>query len=83
MITTVTTSTISTITSVTATIGFGIAIGIVAVVALLAFFSARELAAASENHKYRFLARSLDVAIAPLIIAFIIIVAVKMMEILA
>ncbi len=83
MISTVTTSTISTITSVTATIGFGITVGLVAVIALLAFFSIRELAAASENHKYRFLARSLDVAIAPLIIAFIIIVAVKMVEILA
>ena len=83
MITTVVTSTISTITSVTATIGFGITMGWVAVIALPAFFSIRELAAASENHKFRFLARSLDVAIAPLIIAFIIIVAVKMMEILA
>ena len=83
MISTVTTSTISTITSVTTTIGFGIALGMVAVIALLAFLCTRELAAASEDSKHRFLAKSLDVVIVPLLIAFLMIVTMKIAEILA
>ncbi len=82
MITTVTTRTISSITSVTTTIGFGIAMGIVAVVALLAFLSTRELAAASEKSKFRFLAKSLDIAIVPLLIAFAMIATMKIAEML-
>ena len=73
----------TTITTVTAVMDLSITLGLVAVVALIAFLCVRELAAAGENSKLRFLAKSLDVAIAPLIIAFIIIVAVKVMEVLA
>ena len=83
MISTVTTSTISTITSVTTAIGFGIALGVVAVIALLTFLGTKELAAASEDSKYKFLAKSLDIAIAPLLIAFVLIAVMKIAEILA
>ena len=79
MITTVTTS---TITSVTTTIGFAIAVSLVAVIALVAFLCAKELAAASGGSSPRFLARYCDVGIVPLVIAFTMIVAMKVVEIL-
>ena len=80
MITTVTTSTVTTVTTM---IGFGVALGLVAVVALVAFLCVKELAAASGGSSQRFLARSLDVGIVPLIIAFGMIVAMKVVAILA
>ncbi|MFC1938113.1 hypothetical protein ACFLVS_03270 [Chloroflexota bacterium] len=78
MISTVTTSTISTVTT---TIGFGLAIGIVAVIALLVFLYTRELAAASEKSRHKYLAKYLDIGIVPLLIAFIVIASMKIMEI--
>ncbi len=80
MITTVTTS---TITSVTTMIGFAVAAGVVAVIALVAFLCVRELVAHGSGGSRRFLARSLDVGIVPLVVAFGIIVAMKVVEILA
>ena len=79
MISTVTTGTITTITTMT---GLGMALGLVAVITLIAFLGVRELAAAGDNGSHRLLARSLDVGIVPLIIAFAMIVAVKIVEIL-
>mgnify|MGYP000303557274 CR=1 FL=1 len=79
MVSTVTTSTITTITT---TVGFGLALGVVAAVALLAFLCTRELAAASKNGKYRLLSKSLDVVIVPLLIAFGMIVAMKIAGVL-
>ena len=64
-------------------IGFGVAAGIVAAIALLAFLCARQLTADSGNSKHRILAKSLDVVIAPLLIAFVMIIAMKIAEILA
>ncbi len=80
MVTTVTTSTVTTVTTM---IGFGAAMGVMAVIALLTFLCIRQLAAVSKGDSHRFLARSLDVGIVPLFIAFIMIVAVKILEILA
>lgn len=80
MISTVTTSTVTTVTT---TIGFGMALGLVAVMALIAFLTVRELASASEASPRRRLAKSLDIGVAPLIIAFAMIVAMKVAEILA
>lgn len=86
MITTITTSTISTITtvtsSVTATISLGVIFGVVAVVTLLLFLCVKELAAASTGNSQKVLARFLDVGIIPLAIAFVLIVAVKVLEML-
>ena len=80
MVSTVTTSTITTVTTM---IGFGVVVGLVAVIALIGFLCAKELAASSENGRRRLLARSLDIGIVPLIIAFTMIVVMKVVEILA
>ena len=80
MISTVTTSTISTVSIM---VGFGMVLGVVAVIALIVFLCAKELASASESKSHRILAKSLDVGIVPLIIAFAMIVAMKVVEILA
>ena len=82
MISTVTTSTVTTVTTVTTMIGFGMTLGMVAVIALATFLCARELAAASEGGTSRFLAGSLNIAIVPLVIAFAMIVAMKVVEVL-
>ena len=80
MISTVVTTTVTTITTM---IGFGMAVGLVAVIALIAFLGVRELATASEGSKQRLLAKSLEIGIVPLIIAFVMIVAMEIVEILA
>lgn len=87
MITTITTSTISTITtvttSVTATINLGVVLGAVSVVTLLLFLCAKELAAASNSNSQKILARFLDIGIIPLAVAFVLIVAMKVIEIVS
>ncbi len=81
MITTVITSTITSITT-TSMMVFGVGLGLVAVIALIVFLFARQLATASSSNSPRFLARSLDVSIVPLLIAFAMIVGIKAVEIL-
>ena len=77
-------TTVITTSSVTASVaGFGMALGLVAVVALIAFLCVKELASSSESGFRRFLAQSLDVAIIPLIIVFAMILVLKTTEILA
>ncbi len=83
MITTIITTS-SVTASVTASVaGFGMALGLVAVIVLIAFLCVKELAISSEPSSWRFLAQSLDVAIIPLIIVFAIIVVTKTTAILA
>ena len=76
-------STVTTVTTVTTMIGFGMALGLVAVIALIVFLGVRELATASEGGRQRLLAKSLEIGIVPLIIAFVMIVAMEIVEILA
>ena len=83
MISTVTTSTVTTVTTVTTMIGFGLALGLVAVIALVIFLCAKELAAASRGSTSRLLVGALDVGIVPLIVAFAMIAAMRVVEILA
>ena len=83
MISTVTTTTVTSITTVTTMIGFGVILGLVAVVTLAAFLCVREIARASKGGSGSFLARALDVSIVPLVIAFGVIVAMKVAEVLA
>ena len=72
------------ISSVTASgAGLGMALGLVAVIALVAFLCVKELASSSEPDSRRFLAQSLDVAIIPLIIVFAMILVIKTTAILA
>ena len=80
MITTTVTSTEAGITTV---VDFGMILGLVAVIGLVAFLCAKELAAASEISSRRSLAKFLDIGIVPLIIAFAMIVMIKVVEILA
>lgn len=79
MISTVTTSTIA---SVTAIVSLGMVLGLAAVITLIVLLGVRELAAASDNGSHQLLARSLDIGIAPLIIAFVMIVAMEVVAIL-
>jgi len=80
MITTVITSTITSITT-TSMMVFGVGLGLVAVIALIVFLFARQLATSGSNSP-RFLAKSLDVSIVPLLIVFALIVGIKAVEIL-
>ena len=61
--------------------GFGVVMGVVALIALLAFLCTKELAAASEGSKRRFLVKSLDIGIVPLFITFMMITVVTILGI--
>lgn len=76
MITTVTTTTVSTVT----TIALTGSLALVSVLALLVLLTQRELGAVSMNHRIRKMAQVLNVLIAPLLIAFILIVVSKVAE---
>ena len=76
MITTVVTSAVTTVTD------FGIILGVVAVIALVAFLCVKELYTASDSSRRRSLARFLDVGIVPLAIAFAMIVVMDIVKIL-
>ena len=82
MITTVTVSTISTTATSIAITGLAGVLGLVAVICLLGFLCVRELAGASENGSPKLLVRSLDVVITPLVIAFVVTLAIKVAEVL-
>ena len=79
MITTVTT--VTTVTTI-ATLGITAAISIAAVTTLIAFLTTRELASASNSRFHLRIAKFASVGILPLIIAFAVIVAVKIAEVL-
>jgi hypothetical protein len=78
MITTVTISTITVVAAASIVVG----IGIFASVLLIGFLSARELLHADGGVRQKLLARSLLIGIVPLLIGFIVIVALKVAEIL-
>ena len=80
MITTIVTS---SATSITTMADFGMILGLVVVIALVAFLCAKELATASESSSHRSLAKFLDIGMIPLIIVFAMIVIMKVVEILA
>jgi hypothetical protein len=78
----VTTVTISTITIIAAS-SIVIGIGIFATLLLVGFLSTREVLNAGGGVKQKLLARSLLIGIIPLLIGFMVIVALKIAEILA
>lgn len=78
MITTVTTSTITTVSTIAA---MGLA-ATVSVVALIAFLTTKELASASLSSSSQRTARFFNVGILPMVMAFVVIVAVKVVEVL-
>jgi len=76
MITTVTTTTVSTVT----TIALAGSLALVSVMALLALLVQKEVTGSAANHRVRKLSRTLNIAIAPLLIAFLLIAASKVAE---
>ena len=82
MITTVTTTTITTVTTVAA-MGLTAAISIAAVVSLIFFLTIRELASAGGSAASLRMARFFGIGILPLVMAFAVIVVVKIIEVLA
>jgi hypothetical protein len=73
MVTTVTTTTVTT----TTVIGATAALGVIATLLLMALLVARELAGTSESIRSIHWSRSLNIGVAPLLLAFAVIVAVK------
>lgn len=82
MITTVTTSTITTVTTVAA-MGLMAGITIVALFSLIIFLSVKELTGATDSPALLRVSRFISVGILPLVIAFFVLVAVKVAELLA
>ena len=76
MISTVTTTTVTTITAL-ATAG---SLAMFGIVLLLAFLVQKELASATESRFAFALGRVLNVAIVPLLLAFLFVVAIKVVE---
>lgn len=80
MISTVTTTVSSMASSMVSSLGVGASLGVVAVVSLIGLLIVKELA--STESKWSKLSKSLSVAILPLLMIFVGIVAVKIVEVL-
>ena len=77
---------VTTVTTTAATVtmlGLGTVLGLIAAICLLLLLTTKVLVGASEAPKRSFLAKFLDVGIAPLIIVFAVIVITAVVEILA
>ena len=79
MVSTVTTSTITTI----AAMGLTTTMSIAAVVALIGFLTTKELASANLSPSSQLIARFFSVGILPMVMAFAVIVTVRIADILA
>jgi hypothetical protein len=77
MVSTVTTTTVSTVTTVV----MAGSLGLVAVITLLILLIQKELISVSEGPRAQLLVRALNIAIAPLLMAFVLTMVVKVMEI--
>lgn len=78
MISTVTTSTVSTVT----TAALAGSVALVGIIVLLVLLAQKEISSSAEGARYHTLRRALNFAIAPLLIAFVLIVFSKVVEIL-
>jgi hypothetical protein len=78
MISTVTTSTISTVTSA----AMAGSLALISILILLALLIQKEVALSAESSRFQRLNRMINFGIAPLLIAFILVVAVKVYEVL-
>ena len=78
MISTVTTSTVSTIT--TAAIASSVAL--IGILVLLLLLIQKEMASAASGTRMKTLTRALNIGIVPLLMAYVLVVAVKVVEIL-
>jgi TRAP-type C4-dicarboxylate transport system permease small subunit len=78
MISTVTTSTVSTVT----TAALAGSVALVGIIVLLVLLLQKEISSAGEGSRYRTLSRALNFAIAPLLIAFVLVVFARVVEVL-
>ena len=81
MITTVTTTTITTVTTIAA-MGLTAVVSLAAVVGLIFFLTIKELATAGESPTSLRIARFFSVGILPLVMAFAVIAAVAIFEVI-
>lgn len=80
MISTVTTTTVSTVATAAAAVIAGLSL--LAVLTLLGVLISKEVVSASEEPRLRALSRALNVAIVPLLLAFVLIAAVQVHNVL-
>lgn len=78
MISTVTTSTVTTVT----TVALALSVSLVAIITLLALLIQKEVLTASDSPRGRTLSRVLNIAIAPLLLAFLLIAVVQVSNVL-
>jgi hypothetical protein len=76
-------STVTTTVTTVATLAAGATLGALGTLLLIFLLSAKEVVTADARRTLNYLGRSLDVAILPLLITFALIVALKIMEVLA
>ncbi|MEM0489309.1 MAG: hypothetical protein QXD86_02015 [Candidatus Bathyarchaeia archaeon] len=74
---------ISSITTTTVAVAFGATLGVAATILLISLLASKEMLSADQRQKLIEFGKRLDVAIWPLLIAFLLMVAVKVLEILA
>lgn len=82
LISTVTVTTITTITSIAA-LGLTATISVAAVITLIAFLTTKELASSGRSSSSMRIGRYLSIGIIPLLMAFAVVVGVKIAEVLA
>ena len=80
MISTVTTTTVTTVTTVTAAVLGGLSL--LTVVMLLGMFISKEVVSSSEESRWRSFSKALNLALIPLLLGFLLIAAVKILEVL-
>ncbi|NLF11331.1 MAG: hypothetical protein GX597_06060 [Anaerolineaceae bacterium] len=80
MISTVTTTTVTTVT--TATVAVIAGLSLLAIILLLGLLISKEVVSAGETPRLQALSRALNVAIIPLLLGFVLIAAVKVIEVL-
>lgn len=78
MVSTVTTTTVSTVT----TVAMAGSLGLIAIITLLMLLVQKEIIAVSEGSRAQALVRTLNIAIAPLLMAFAMSIAVKVIQML-
>jgi hypothetical protein len=76
MVSTVTTSTVTTVT----TVAIAGSVALIGICTLLALLVQKELATATESRFARALSRALNIGIVPLLVSFVLVVAVKVAE---
>jgi hypothetical protein len=82
MITTVSTTTVTTVTAIAA-MGLTAALSVAATVLLLFFLSTKELAAAKSSGFSLRISRFLSIGIVPLLMTFVVIMAIQIVQILS